>query len=74
MQATPEEAIFERAMLDRIPLDELPPSPAAVQVQQGARVHAGPSSKGCRVVLLGDALHAAHTGPGQGARAAFEVR
>ncbi|GFH12919.1 uncharacterized protein HaLaN_08700, partial [Haematococcus lacustris] len=57
VQATPEADIFERAMLDRIPLDEL---------------CAGLSGAGGRLLLLGDAAHAMHSGPGQGARMAFE--
>ncbi|GFH18292.1 zeaxanthin epoxidase, chloroplastic [Haematococcus lacustris] len=57
VQATPEADIFERAMLDRIPLDEL---------------GAGLSGAGGRLLLLGDAAHAMHSGPGQGARMAFE--
>lgn len=57
MQATPESIIFERALSDRIPLDQL----EATMVSPGGRV-----------VLLGDAAHAMHTGPGQGARMAFE--
>jgi len=57
VQATPESAIFERGLLDRVPLDEL---------------GAGLASAGGRVLLLGDAAHAMHPGPGQGARTAFE--
>jgi hypothetical protein len=57
-QATPESEIFERATIDRVPLDEL---------------GAGMVGAGGRLVLLGDAAHAAHNGPGQGARMAFEV-
>jgi 2-polyprenyl-6-methoxyphenol hydroxylase-like FAD-dependent oxidoreductase len=53
-QATPESAIFERAMYDRVPLDELP----------GNR-HNGMVSAGGRVFLLGDAAHAMYPGPGQ---------
>ncbi|KAL6758981.1 hypothetical protein V8C86DRAFT_2585754 [Haematococcus lacustris] len=57
VQATPEADIFERAMLDRIPLDEL---------------GAGLTAAGGRLLLLGDAAHAMHSGPGQGGRMAFE--
>jgi hypothetical protein len=57
-QATPESEIFERAMIDRIPLDEL---------------GAGLVGAGGRLVLLGDAAHAMHSGPGQGGRMGFEV-
>jgi hypothetical protein len=46
-------------MIDRIPLDEL---------------GAGLVGAGGRLVLLGDAAHAMHSGPGQGGRMAFEVR
>lgn len=45
-------------MIDRIPLDEL---------------GAGLVGAGGRMVLLGDAAHAMHSGPGQGGRMAFEV-
>lgn len=53
VEATPESSIYERAMLDRVPLESW-------------------GSPGGRVVLLGDAAHAMHSGPGQGARTAFE--
>jgi len=76
-QATPEASIFERAMLDRIPLDEIPPrGKANGSSSSSSNSNAGRSqlaSPGNRVVLLGDAMHAAHSGPGQGARSAFEV-
>jgi 2-polyprenyl-6-methoxyphenol hydroxylase-like FAD-dependent oxidoreductase len=45
-------------MIDRIPLDEL---------------GAGLVGAGGRLVLLGDAAHAMHSGSGQGGRMAFEV-
>eukprot|EP00983_Pelagomonas_calceolata_P059536 1145956-Pelagomonas_calceolata.AAC.6 len=60
----------------RIPLDELPPW--GDQDSQGNNAGSSEKSRsplasqGNRVVLLGDALHAAHSGPGQGARTAFE--
>jgi 2-polyprenyl-6-methoxyphenol hydroxylase-like FAD-dependent oxidoreductase len=45
-------------MIDRIPLDEL---------------RTGLVGAGGRLVLLGDAAHAMHSGPAQGARMGFEV-
>jgi 2-polyprenyl-6-methoxyphenol hydroxylase-like FAD-dependent oxidoreductase len=59
LQATPESDIFERAMIDRLPLDDL---------------HASLVGAGGQLVLLGDSAHAMHSGPGQGGRMAFEVR
>eukprot|EP00879_Flechtneria_rotunda_P016255 GHRR01017007.1.p1 GENE.GHRR01017007.1~~GHRR01017007.1.p1 ORF type:complete len:385 (+),score=114.10 GHRR01017007.1:670-1824(+) len=53
VEATDESAIYERAMLDSLPLPKW-------------------TGAGGRVVLLGDAAHAMYTGPGQGARMAFE--
>ncbi len=58
LQATPESSIYERAICDRLPLDEL-----------GVPMH---SPKGGRVVLVGDAAHPLHPGLAQGARLAFE--
>jgi hypothetical protein len=62
-QATPESAIFERAMLDRVPLDELVPP--------GSGRRALSTASG-RLVLLGDAAHAMHSGPGQVGRASVD--
>ncbi|KAF5831457.1 hypothetical protein DUNSADRAFT_13132 [Dunaliella salina] len=74
VQATPETSIFERAILDRIPLDELPPWGDLQGSNAGnpEKSRSPLASPGNRVVLLGDALHAVHPGPGQGARSAFE--
>jgi hypothetical protein len=58
LQATPESDILERAMLDRIPLDQL---------------GAGLVGPGGRLVLVGDTAHTMHSGPGQGGRMASEV-
>lgn len=73
--ATPEEAIFERAMLDRVPLDELDVGGTGSTdgSSTGGTVVQRMYSRDARVVLIGDAAHAMHSGPGQGARTAFEV-
>eukprot|EP00967_Tisochrysis_lutea_P094031 scaffold136436_cov17-Tisochrysis_lutea.AAC.2 len=59
---------------DRIPLDELPPWGDLQGSTTGSteKSRSPLASPGNRVVLLGDALHAVHPGPGQGARSAFE--
>lgn len=53
IEATSEEIITERKMMDRLPINKW-------------------SDADGHVLLIGDAAHAQYTGPGQGARTAFE--
>lgn len=53
IEATNEEIIIERRMMDRLPINKW-------------------SDADGHVLLIGDAAHAQYTGPGQGARTAFE--
>jgi hypothetical protein len=66
LQATPEALIYERAMCDRVPLDELP------RLGGDSGRTATMASDSGRLVLLGDAAHAVHPSMGQ-VRASWAV-